>query len=39
MAALRPLSDHENVRFGEGSYDVRNWKVRTRADDQEIGKA
>lgn len=39
MAQLRPLSDHENVRFGKNSYDVRNWKVRTRADDdQEIGK-
>lgn len=37
MAGLRPLSDHENARFGDGSYDVRNWKVRTRADDQEIG--
>lgn len=38
MAQLRPLSEHENVRFGKDSYDVRNWKVRTRADDQEIGK-
>ncbi len=38
MAQLRPLSEHENVRFGKDSYDVRNWKVRTRSDDQEIGK-
>ena len=38
MARLRPLSEHEDVRFGEGSYDIRNWEVRTRVDDQEIGK-
>ena len=38
METLRPLSEHEDYRFGEGSYDVRNWKVRTRVDDHEVGK-
>ena len=37
MARFRPLSEHENARFGEGSFDVRDWKVRTRTDDEEVG--
>ena len=38
MARLRPLSEHDNIRFGEGSHDVRNWSVRTRVDDHKVGK-
>lgn len=38
MARLRPLSEHGNVRFGEGSYDVRKWEVRTRVDDRKVGE-
>lgn len=38
MAAFKPLSNHDDVRFGEGSHDVRNWKVRTRVDNEKVGE-
>ena len=38
MARLRPLSEHDEVRFGKDSYDVRHWKVRTRVDDADVGE-
>lgn len=38
MAGLRSLSDRGETRFGDRSYDVRGWEVRTTADDENVGK-
>jgi len=37
MAAFRTLSDHGTAQFGENDYDVRDWKVRGRSD-EEVGR-
>ena len=37
MTRLRSLSEHSDIRFGEESYDVRNWSVRTATDNSEVG--
>jgi photosynthetic reaction center H subunit len=36
--ALRPISRLEDFTFPEDAWDVRGWGVRTRADDQRVGK-
>jgi hypothetical protein len=38
MARFRALSEHDDPAAAGGAHDIRNWKVRTGVDDQEVGR-
>ncbi len=38
MARFRALSDHDDPAAVESAHDLRDWEVRTRVDDREVGK-
>ncbi len=38
MARFQPLSERPDVHFGEDAYDVRDWEVRTGADEETVGR-
>ncbi len=38
MARFEHLSERSDIRFGENSFDVRDWEVRTGADGERVGR-